>query len=84
MGGLQRVGRNNFALGWSIDRSLLGDVVWQGLPQSVGYGAFAAFEPDVGIGIVALANAEVDFNEAMLRALHKFGVARGLVEDRRR
>jgi CubicO group peptidase (beta-lactamase class C family) len=84
-GGFHRVGRNSKGLGWAIERDgAIGDVVHHSGGSPVGYSSFAGFEPDVGIGIAGLANADVDLEEPLLGVLAKYAIAHGLVEDRRR
>jgi len=83
VGGLQRVGRNDFGLGWSIERGALGDLVFQDSTGTMGYKAFIAFEPDLGIGIVAAANAEIELSDSIVRTLGAFAASRGLIDARR-
>ncbi|MDI3285983.1 serine hydrolase domain-containing protein [Polyangium sp. 15x6] len=84
IGGLQRAGRNGSGLGWAIERGGLGHVVHHSGGSPIGYSSFAGFEPNVGVGIVGLANADVGLEASLVRLLHAFAVSRGLVEDRRR
>lgn len=85
IGGLQRPGRNGSCLGWAIDRgSGVGDLVHHSGGSPIGYASFAGFEPTLGIGIVGLANADVDLEGPLGKVLQAFAVSRGLIEDRRR
>ncbi|MDI3285978.1 serine hydrolase domain-containing protein [Polyangium sp. 15x6] len=85
VGGLHRIGRRGKGLGWSIKAdSPLGEIVWHNGGLPMGYAAFCAFEPTVGVGLVALTNALVDMDDRMFKTLAKYAVSRGLVEDRRR
>lgn len=85
VGGLQRVGRQATGLGWGIMKdSIVGEVVWHNGECPWGFKAYVAFEPNVGIGIVGLANLGIDFDGPLLRFLGKYAISRGLVEASRR
>lgn len=84
-GGFHRVGRNSKGLGWAIERDgAIGDVVHHSGGSPVGYSSFAGFEPDVGIGIAGLANADVDLEKPLLGVLASYAIAHGLIADGRR
>jgi CubicO group peptidase (beta-lactamase class C family) len=84
VGGHQRIGLGKKGLGWSILRdAILREVVWRNGATS-GYNAYAGFEPDLGIGILGLANADTKLERPLEATLGAFAIARGLVQDRPR
>lgn len=83
-GGFHRVGRNSKGLGWAIERyGSLGDIVHHSGASPSGYSSFGGFEPDRGIGIAGLANANVELEQPLVDLLKHFVNAQGFAEDRR-
>lgn len=85
VGGLQRPGRRATGLGWEVmcDRPL-GEPVWHSGSMPRGFKSYVAFEPTVGVGIVGVANSNVDFDRSLLGLLGAYAVFHDLVRDERR
>lgn len=83
-GGFHRVGRNSRGLGWMIERGTVGDVVHHSGGSPAGYASFLGFEPDKGIGIAGLVNADLDLEKPLGELLAKYAIAHRFVEERRR
>ena len=83
--GFHRVGRHSQGLGWLIERDpVVGDIVFRDGASLSGYSSFIGFEPDVGIGAAALANADSDLKKPLFDLMGRYKVAHGLLEDWRR
>lgn len=85
IGGLQLLGLRPKGLGWELlsDRPLE-TVVWHNARSHGGHQVAVAFEPTVGIGIIASASAHFHSDRPLRALLSAYAVDHALVKDERR
>jgi CubicO group peptidase (beta-lactamase class C family) len=85
IGGLQLLGPRPKGLGWELlsDRPLE-TIVWHNARSQRGHQVAVAFEPTVGIGIIALASAQFHSDRPLRALLCAYAIDHDLVKDERR
>ncbi len=85
IGGLQLPGPRPKGLGWELlsDRPLE-TIVWHNARSQCGHQVAVAFEPTVGIGIIALGSAQFHSDRPLRALLCAYAVDHDLVKDDRR
>jgi len=85
IGGLQLLGPRPKGLGWELlsDRPLE-TIVWHNARSQCGHQVAVAFEPTVGIGIIALGSGQFHSDRSLRALLSAYAVDHDLVKDERR